>query len=325
MNQSGNFTSLDLKTENFFSGFFQARIPMILSVIFSLLSSSIVVVFLYGIIWFERFGTDNKRTFINKLVSSQCWSLILYFAFCQTADTFVYIVGPYPELLCFFILVIKNSLKAQVLLFIDLSLFTQYFFIFWLKNPAAVNDDFWSRFSTIWTSGLTYIFYFTKYTLDSRKPLVFYTCSNTNPIEVFSKPFSFQAHFELFSILFCVAIKIKIRFFQKSNLLFEKMSQGSISNKKTILENISKNYLSSFRTNVIVLAIFLSFILVTMRLNKLSPIAVNEYPNYLYVYFFQLISPPSIGFTLVGMFYARNSFMRETLMHEITNLFKINY
>jgi hypothetical protein len=35
------------------------------------------------------------------------------------------------------------SATMNVLLFIDLNLLTRYFFIFFLKNPAALKDDFW--------------------------------------------------------------------------------------------------------------------------------------------------------------------------------------
>jgi hypothetical protein len=37
-----------------------------------------------------------------------------------------------------------------------------------------------------------------------------------------------------------------------------------------------------------ILSVYFSFIVVTIRLNQSSLVAINEYPNYLYVYFFQL-------------------------------------
>ncbi len=53
---------------------------VIASVLFSILN----VFLLYGIIWFERFGSDHKRTIMNKLLTSVCWILIFvifwYFA-----------------------------------------------------------------------------------------------------------------------------------------------------------------------------------------------------------------------------------------------------
>ena len=33
----------------------------------------------FGIIWFERFGSDLKRMFTNKMVSSICWSILAWY------------------------------------------------------------------------------------------------------------------------------------------------------------------------------------------------------------------------------------------------------
>ena len=141
-----------------FSGLFQNRPSKIFSLAFSFLTTSLAIFLFYGIIWFERFGTDNKRTLINKLVSSQCWSAIQYFSICQFIDILRYIVGPFPEWFCFSLLVYKNSLKAQILMFIDSSVLVQYLFVFWLKNPGSVNDDFWSCLIKHWIIGNSYIF-----------------------------------------------------------------------------------------------------------------------------------------------------------------------
>jgi len=48
-------------------------------------------------------------------------------------------------------------LKTQAILFYDGIVVVRYIFIFWLKNPMAVNDDFWSRFLNAWILGLSAI------------------------------------------------------------------------------------------------------------------------------------------------------------------------
>ena len=57
--------------------------PKIFAIILSILLSLIVLPFLYGIIWYEKFGTDSKRTLLNQLVSSICWKLIFIVLFLQ--------------------------------------------------------------------------------------------------------------------------------------------------------------------------------------------------------------------------------------------------
>ena len=48
----------------------------IVSLVFSAVSLVSVPLLLYSIIWFDNFGSDKKRTFINRLVSSFCAALI---------------------------------------------------------------------------------------------------------------------------------------------------------------------------------------------------------------------------------------------------------
>ena len=61
------------QTEKLFIQLFENSPSKIVSVIVTV----ILVVFLtfgnFGIIWYEKFGSDKKRTLINKLFASVCW------------------------------------------------------------------------------------------------------------------------------------------------------------------------------------------------------------------------------------------------------------
>lgn len=48
-------------------------------------------------------------------------------------------------------------LKTQCLIIYDAIILVRYIFIFWLKNPMAVNDDFWSSFLNVWIVGASAI------------------------------------------------------------------------------------------------------------------------------------------------------------------------
>ena len=54
-------------------------------------------------------------------------------------------------------LFLKNMLKTQCLIIYDAIILVRYIFIFWLKNPMAVNDDFWSSFLNVWIVGASAI------------------------------------------------------------------------------------------------------------------------------------------------------------------------
>ena len=81
---------------------------------------------LYSIIWFERFGSDKKRTLLNMIFSMICWLFIAFFIFVQVPETFRYIYGPLPCFVCFLQLFIRYSLVCMVLLFVDAYIVERY-------------------------------------------------------------------------------------------------------------------------------------------------------------------------------------------------------
>ena len=138
--------------EDFFYGMFENRPSKFICIIFALLIMMSDLFLYYGIIWYERFGTDNRRTLTNKLLTNLCWTIILsvFISFFNVAR---YVFGPLPELYCFFQLLLKVVSKTIILLFLDSILLTRYLMIFWLKNPGAVKDDFWASFLGLWITG----------------------------------------------------------------------------------------------------------------------------------------------------------------------------
>ena len=60
--------------EDFFKGLFENRPAKISALIFNVFGACVLLPLMFGIIWYENFGSDNKRTLLNKLVASLCWS-----------------------------------------------------------------------------------------------------------------------------------------------------------------------------------------------------------------------------------------------------------
>ena len=68
---------------------------------------------------FEKFGSDNKRTILNKLVSSICFCSIVYFGILQPMEKMRYIFGRLPAWMCGLHFVVYNSIVVQFLLLCD--------------------------------------------------------------------------------------------------------------------------------------------------------------------------------------------------------------
>ena len=76
------------ESEDFFSGLFENRPSKVIFVIVSIVGGFVLLPLVYSIIWFEQFGSDKKRTLINKFVSSVCWTCFEWFFTVQVRDKF---------------------------------------------------------------------------------------------------------------------------------------------------------------------------------------------------------------------------------------------
>jgi len=276
------------------------------------------VVLLYGIIWFERFGSSHNRTLMNKLVAWQCWNLIAFNLACHVLESLIYISGNLPAPVCFLNIVLKNASKTTMLLLLDSTIIVQYLLIFRIKNPAAVNDDFWSRFIGVWIAGLLHIFNFSKYFIAHRQPLNDYVCAGVLPGQDWSMPSHFGAHFEVFTVLTIIFVKLKIHLY-KTKSIESKMTKRSIFMKNFTLQSIDKSSLTSFSISFAGLLMFSSFVFMGMSLNKLPPLDVNKSPFRYWYHTLHLILPSLVNLTFCSFFYLRNPKLRSTVALEFKN------
>jgi hypothetical protein len=77
-----------------------------------------------------------------------------------TTDIYRYLVSPLYKNLCFFQVLLKNTVKAQVMLYACAIMGFQYVSLTWLKNPAGINDEFFSLIVNVWIIGFSLIFNF---------------------------------------------------------------------------------------------------------------------------------------------------------------------
>ncbi len=142
-----NGTSLH---NDYFVGLHENRPVKVVGIILSFIFFPIWALLAYSIIWYEKFGSDRKRTILNKLTTSISASCIAWTPLVQIPELFRYIYGPLPKWFCHIHIGLKNTITMQLILFFDIITIMRYLFIFWLKNPFGFNDDFWTFFINIW-------------------------------------------------------------------------------------------------------------------------------------------------------------------------------
>jgi hypothetical protein len=151
---------------------------------------------------------------------------------------------------------------------------------------------------------------------DAKLPIVYYSCAKIYPENFPSLPNSFQGLIELAGLIFFVIVKIKIRYFKKTGNI-DWNAQSADFRKNFTLESVYKSSLTSFKTNFGILLIYSTFIFVTVKLNRSQLSDIGQYPNYMYYYIFQLVSPVLIASSVAALIYARNSAMAGVLYNEM--------
>jgi len=234
------------------------------------------------------------------------------------ADMFPYLIGPINKHICLLEIMIKNSVKCQAFLLVNAITISRYLFIFWLKNPGAVWDDFWAAFITSWIIIFCSIYNFVYFYLPGSQPLTYYLCSSIDPQKDQNPPKQPVVIFESFSILIIIFIQIRIFLFKK------KPSQ--VTNNKTVRiifhrQVFSENEtISDFKSN---LYSILNFILLTVASFQGNNMTMNEIrDNQAYVYFIHLTGPGFFIFVFASLHYIRHAPLRKTIYRELIDCLK---
>jgi hypothetical protein len=296
---------------DFFKGLFENRPTKIISALFSALFAIIILPLLYTIVWFEKNGSNQKRTLLDKLVSTVCWTCIGWYLIIQNIDLIRYFSGPLSDGLCIFQLYFKNAIFCQFIFIFAAIAVARYVFIFHLKNPAAFNDDFWSWFINIWTIFSSVFLQIFMALLPGRRTLYFYICSGRNPSLDQNIPLkNFTYIIVLFLIIVILYIFIGVRIY-----LYKRGCAEIEAKEKNMKEN-----LADFAANAAIVLMVLINVLLSYKINTIEIKDFNCYPNYLYEYFYRMISPNIFVFIVVLLHFFRHPKLTSVLRTKLSDM-----
>ena len=215
--QDGCFDSTE---SDFFAGIFHNRPAKVASVILCITRSIILIPMVYGIIWYEKYGSNQKCTLINKLVSSLCWSCFEWFIAIQTVDMFRYVFGPLSSTACLTVNNLRFVIYKQQMLLMDAIIIIRYIYIFWLKNVAAFNDDFWHIVINIWIVGFSIVTQIFVFWMPGCSSLYYYICTGKNPLvdqKIPLKNATGQQFLTAISILLHIYVLVRIHLYNKKH------------------------------------------------------------------------------------------------------------
>jgi hypothetical protein len=219
-----------------------------------------------------------------------------------------------PRSVCFFTVIAKNAVKTQSVLLYDAVLVTKYVFIFWIKNPGGVDDDFWCRFISIWVAGFGTLLNFTIYSLPVRQPMFYFVCADTDPQLELDKSNKPPAIVEILSVLLLIVIKLRISIHKRNHMPPE---QQNVSHETNGLALIEKQNIADFTSNLMGLLSLTCFSLLSIKINAFTISDINQFPHFLFLYFFQMGCPVLVCLTVSLINYYRCKNLRETIKREL--------
>jgi hypothetical protein len=289
-------------------------------VILSVISSLILIPGAFSLIWYEKFGSDKRRTLINKLVSALCWNGMILCSTCQLAYAFRFYLGPLPPLACFWLFVIRKTIIINLILLVNAMTLIRYVFIFWLKNPAAFHDEFWFVYVNLWTAGFSFITQFLRGSIPGSQLLEYNMCSGEDPSIILSSPPFMRGFIELFSVIFHVYAYIKIAIYKRKEAATIGPNIFSQFTKNIVLQEIEKQSLTSFALNFVGI-LFMVLGTVSMNFLKIrSCIDLQGHFNSLVIVYSYLTYPNVTGVIIITMYLLRNKSILQYIVRELKSV-----
>jgi len=270
--------------------------------------------FLYSIVWFEKYGSDEKRTLLNRLVSKNCLNGISFLILTQIPEVVRYTYGPLPDLICRVHMICKTSHVWIFWFNIDVIIITRYYFIIWLKNPSAFQDEFWAKFLSIWIYGASLISLSTWHFLAKFETMGFYICTGKDPTKT-------SPHFpKAYGILEVLSVFLHLAFFLRIflfNMKIELANKSALNIIQTWIHSwAKKSSLVTCLPNLCISFVFITSLMSLKKIETLPTEMIIQYPNYLLFYYINILAPILFLSAIIASFFQRPS-LRSAVANEL--------
>jgi hypothetical protein len=286
-------------------------------IIVSVVSSIISVPVAYSLIWYERFGSDNRRTLINKLLSAICWYGMVFCSSSQLAYAFRFYYGPLPQVICFWLVLARKIIITNSIVLVNVMTLTRYIFIFWLKNPAAFNDEFWFVYVNLWSIGFSTIYQFLRGIVPGNQLLEYNICSGDDPSSLLSTPAFLRGYIEIFSVILHIYVYIRIIVYKRKQRMTIGPNVQAQSIKNEVLQEFEKQSLTNLTFNLtgIVQLVLGTLSMVLLKIRSCHDIQ-DSLTSTLLIYSY-LIFPNAIMGYVFAFCFIKNRFVLKNLVREI--------
>ena len=325
MNSTNNASFENFNFVQEFEDFYRKDWTNNLIIFFVFLVNSISSLLMYSVIWYERFGADTKRILTNKLVSMICWNGIIGVQTIFLFDSVLFVFAPFSKFTCLFFQMIRFTIKSNFLTFLNAIAISKYIFIFWMKNPGSLEDDFWNLFLSLWTVGFSFILNLTRFFHPPPTFIFGNLCPNVNPAD--EKKIDYNKNIQV-EVLLCLLIHItiytRIQIFKICKVKRVEPTPQTIGSPNVYFQKVKTFTLADFVTNFILV---LWMVLFSVFQYKLSYVAQNNesetYPNTLFLFVSLFCTNPISSIFISFVYFSRHQHLRIKIWNEIFQLLKM--
>jgi hypothetical protein len=288
------------------------------AIVFSIVSVIILTPLQLSIIRYER--NKHHRTLINQLMASTIWTATVWNLTIQPLAIYRTALGPMKyEIICRVNSVLRNSLPMHAVLLLDATMLVKFAFSFHMKNPTAVQDDFWNRFINLGIFCFTMLSQIVHVLLPGRDAQNFYICVGKSP-DPSTSSFTKQNYSVLFVLIIsaCIHLTFGSKYFYFKFLLNkEEKCNNSV---KTNRFNVSADIFISSTTNGLIMILLSGCFVVLAKVNQMDFKTLSENPHWfyaLYMYF-----PTAVELATV-VYFLKSSSIRNHIKQEFLEVFSV--
>jgi hypothetical protein len=214
----------------------------------------------------------------------------------------------------------------KAIFFLEAIVVTRYAFVHLVRNPVALNDDFFRLFINVSTGTLSFISQIVYVWMPGRNPLGYYICTGKFPLSTIPLETPIKPNLPVVAVLVlscCTHVYTALKLRQSKHRDENSKPKVVVDEKKSLkVFNVltDKHMLASFTSNIISLGSLVAAYLIAYTFNKIEPQDLSKFPNYIFVYFWHHWMPQISFFGTIFVYYGRHQALKSAVLREMYEL-----
>ena len=299
------------------SGMYEADWSMALALSASLVNLIFVTPLAYSIIWFERFGSDLRRTLLNQIAASICWSIIFQNLINLPVEIYLTVFGPLSPIFCSIHTVLKYSCMLHIVAMLFFMTLVKYMSVFILQNPTGIESEIWCFIINLTTVPLSILSQVAFILMPGSELIKFYICTGLGPIDkehmVAKKNYAILIAVAITTVFYTFAL-IKMKIFNN------KISAQQQTMPKTNSAPIQQDALANLGSIALILGQCFVISVAYDIINNTSSEQLECKLYLLLIQFYHHGLPLILNLSITIVFFLKSKLLRNAIQQTFSNL-----